>query len=104
MLVKPKRKLDQSLIDKIHGERCCICNAFPVDASHIKSRGSGGPDEEFNVVAHCRNHHVEWHQMGPSRFLKKYPSFALKLKLMGWDISEGRLTHPKLFVSIPSET
>lgn len=95
---KTKRLVDEFVLENVRKQRCCICNRFPVDASHIKSRGSGGPDKEFNVVPHCRNHHVEWHQIGQSRFLNKYPAFALKLELMGWIWdANGDLTHPDLW-------
>lgn len=93
---KFKRIVDGRVLKEVQQERCCICSAFPVDASHIRSRGAGGPDAKFNVVPHCRIHHTEWHQLGPSKFIKRYPAFGLKLQLLGWSFENGKLTHPDL--------
>lgn len=91
----PRRVTDNSVLDQRRLEPCWICGDKNVDASHIKTRGSGGDDILQNVVAKCRRHHVEWGQIGWSKFFEKYPHFAFKLKQMGWDWSSGklRLTH-----------
>jgi len=89
--IKPKRKINAKVLEKRRREPCWVCNATPTDASHITSRGAGGGDEEWNVVAHCRKHHTEWHRYGWSKFFEKYPHFALKLKYMGWEWGEGKL-------------
>ncbi len=84
---------DKVLLKKVRGLACSACGSKPCDASHIKTRGSGGPDAEWNVVAHCRMCHIKWGSSW-SLFLKMFPAFALKLKLMGWTWEDGKLWHP----------
>lgn len=93
---KPKRKADLEVLAEVRAKPCCICGRWPSDPSHVKSRGSGGPDTPWNVVPMCREHHREWHQIGPSKFLRKYPPFEFLLKYMGWEIETGRLRHPAM--------
>lgn len=106
MFEKPIRAQDKDLLARIRSQQCCInqqCQG-PVDASHIKTRGSGGPDTPWNVVSHCRKHHVEWGQYGVTKFIQKYPQMAVKLKIIGWSWLGGKLTHPKLTVLLsPSQ-
>lgn len=98
---KNKRKSDLKLLSRIRDLPCCVCGFKPSDASHIKTRGSGGPDEEWNVVPHCRKHHTEW-GMSWSKFIKKYPQMFFLLKRMGWEVQIGispqfnELWHPKI--------
>lgn len=99
---KPSRKKDRDLLDQVKQLRCCICGMRPgslynpIDPSHIKTRGSGGPDEKWNVVPHCRLHHREWEDTAHHDFLFKYPAMRVLLIGLGWDISGGRLWHPEL--------
>lgn len=95
---KSKRIKDPWLLREISGKPCVICRKpAPSDPSHIKTRGSGGPDEAFNVWPKCREHHSEWHGMGSLTFLKKYPHFAYLLQQVGWEITEtADLWHPRL--------
>ena len=51
---------------------CAVCGTTPVDVHHINSRGSGGDDSLANLVALCRFHHVELHQIGRYTFADKY--------------------------------
>lgn len=97
---KPKRLEDKRLIEMVRQMPCCICGAPPPsDPSHIRSRGSGGPDTAYNVLPKCHRHHVEWHQYGPSKFFKEYPQFAELLIEYGWSIFEGVSPwHPKLTI------
>lgn len=92
---KTSRKVNTEVIKSRQEEPCWICNRMPSDASHIKTRGSGGPDELWNVVSKCRIHHIEW-GYGWSKFLRKYPGFAFRLKMLGWSWESGRLRHPLL--------
>lgn len=97
MFPKTRRKVDDGVLEKRRSEPCCVCGARAnVDASHIKTRGSGGPDELWNVVAHCRLHHIEWGQLGWSKFFKKYPHFAMLLRNLGWNWSGTTLHHEGL--------
>jgi hypothetical protein len=90
--VKPKRKKDNAVLETRRKEACWVCGKRPADPSHITSRGAGGDDRIWNVVAKCREHHTEWHTIGWSRFFYKYPHFAMKLKAMGWGWERGKLS------------
>lgn len=102
MFPKQFRVEDEKVLEKVRGQGCCICGNHEVDASHIKTRGSGGPDTEWNVVAHCRLHHVEW-GVSWSRFIRRYPQMAIVLKRLGWSWDDGKLTHPSLTPPTPHE-
>jgi 5-methylcytosine-specific restriction endonuclease McrA len=95
MFPKSVRLIDEAVLEKRRRELCWVCGDPESQASHIKTRGSGGPDTIWNVVAHCQRCHNEW---GSSwvKFLKKHRTFAFRLKLLGWDWSSGRLKHPGL--------
>lgn len=95
MISKRRRKTNAHLLEMIRDLPCCVCGAWPVDASHIRTRGAGGPDAPFNVVAHCRKHHTEW-GMSWSKFLAKYPPMAFKLRALGWTWESGKLWHKNL--------
>ncbi len=78
---------------------CCVTGKSNPDLHHIKHRGAGGPDTEWNLMPLSRKLHQEWHQIGPSKFLKKYPQAKLWLIAHGWEILEnGKLFH-KMLVS-----
>lgn len=97
MFPKPTRKQDPELLERVRKQPCSVCGApGPGDPSHVKSRGTLGPDEPWNVLPMCRGCHQRWHQMGVRTFLSKYPIFLLRLESLGWDFSEGKLFHPEL--------
>jgi hypothetical protein len=53
------------------------CGSAPVHVHHIKSRGSGGGDNEANLISLCPEHHAECHTIGRWNFARKY--YILKL-------------------------
>ena len=72
--------------------RCLVCNKSPVDVAHIKTRGSGGSDEEWNLMPLCREHHTEQHKIGIVTFTNKYYSVHYWLADRGWSIENKKLT------------
>jgi len=94
--MRKKRLIDEEALERVRRKPCCICGTRPVDASHIKTRGSGGPDADFNLRAKCRKHHIEWGALGFSRFFKKYPVLWFDLQRDGWVIENGKLWNEKL--------
>lgn len=66
---------------------CLICGS-KADRHHVKTRKSGGSDEEHNLMPICRSHHVEVHKTGMRLFANKY--FEVKVWLMdnGWEFNE----------------
>lgn len=87
--MKPKRYVNHDVLERRRKEPCVVCRKkSPSDPSHIKARGSGGGDFEFNCVAMCRRHHVEWHSIGRNMFIKRYPVMRRWLEEQGWDLSD----------------
>ena len=85
MFPKNKRIVDEELLATVRLLPCLACRGTPSDAHHITSRKSGGHDVAENVVPLCREHHSEYHQMGPTRFMAAYPAFRYWLELAGRD-------------------
>lgn len=71
--------------------KCTIsrCKNTNIDKHHIKTRGSGGTDDDWNLVELCRLHHSEIHQIGNWKFCQKYPEFLSVLKSKGWTYAAG---------------
>jgi 5-methylcytosine-specific restriction endonuclease McrA len=90
-LLKRSRKRDLSALAAAKELRCLVCGAMETDPAHVKSRGSGGPDVSWNLMALCRTHHTEQHKIGIKTFIAKYKSVENYLLKLGWDIT------PKLF-------
>jgi hypothetical protein len=67
---KKKRVESKDYLSFIRKNACSICASFPVDADHLKTRGSGGSD--FDAVPLCRTHHMERHRRGLRMFQIKY--------------------------------
>lgn len=86
---KNKRIVDTELMATYHVMQCLLCNQVATP-SHVKTRGSGGHDVEWNIVPLCVRHHTEWGH-GWSKFCDKYPSFWLHLVSKGWTILNGKL-------------
>lgn len=64
---------------------CIACGKMcPSDPHHLKSVGSGGGDDPWNVIPLCRLCHTSWHTIGASLFLRKFPRVELHLKSKGW--------------------
>jgi hypothetical protein len=81
---KSIRKKDENLLEFYRKRRCDICNRVPCDPAHIKTRGSGGPDEHWNLMSLCRVHHTEQGQLGFFKMCQKYPFFHQFLAGKGW--------------------
>ena len=97
MPLKPKRKVDKKLLAAVRQVKCFACGSPPPnDAAHIRSKGAGGPDEGFNLMALCRGCHQRQHRLGFDRFLLAHPHVGVYLALQGWEMNEGKMWHPKL--------
>jgi len=65
---------------------CETCQAMglPVrrarDIHHIRTRGAGGTDEDWNLLALCRDHHAELHIMGCMSFGLVTPVLGEKIR------------------------
>lgn len=81
MLPKIKRVVNRKLLDKSKLKPCAVCRKTPTDPDHIITRGAFGPDENFNILPLCREHHTERHAIGYFKMCEKYP--FLKQELYG---------------------
>jgi hypothetical protein len=89
MFPKPKRTENRDLLDSYCGKPCVCCgNPLSTVAHHIKSKGSGGPDEEWNLLPLCYVHHTEIHKRGPSYMIQQYFALGRYLRKLGWQIDE----------------
>ena len=65
---------------------CIVCKSKTTDRCHIKSRGSGGSDDEWNIFFACRFHHVQQHGIGVVAFVELYPEVKKEFEKKGWEI------------------
>lgn len=66
---------------------CTACySRSNIDIHHIKTRGSGGTDDSYNLMPLCRFHHIEVDQIGLVKFSRKYPNVSSFLYKNGWEI------------------
>lgn len=77
----------------IRSMKCLVCGSANVDVHHIKTRGSGGNDELYNLMPVCRIHHNEVHNIGLVSFSQKYLGVSTYLQDNGWDLVNGKLLH-----------
>jgi hypothetical protein len=66
---------------------CIICGNPKFDNAHIKSRGSGGTNDYWNILRLCRHHHRLQHSYGWRRFSGMYPVIADTLDKYGWEFT-----------------
>ncbi len=82
---KPKRIVNKALLADFRARCCLVCGKTPCDPAHIKTRGSGGVDEEWNLLSLCRAHHTMQGSMGFYRFSEKFPMVKWALDYKGWE-------------------
>jgi len=78
----------KNIFSKIRNSYCIACGATPCDVAHIRSRGAGGGDQEFNLLSLCRLHHSQQHAIGWKKFTEKHNSVMASLTLKGWEFNE----------------
>lgn len=93
-LEKPKRKRSRKNIAAVKSLPCIACGFRKTDPAHVKSRGAGGGDEEFNVMPLCRRCHTRQHTDGWYRFALDFISVSWWLYRHGWVWRETRLFRP----------
>lgn len=81
---KPKRLKDKKALAKVRKVPCLACGSKKVDVHHIKSRKTGGPDIDWNILPTCRWHHNEVHSIGLAKFADKYSAVQPYLERQGW--------------------
>ena len=56
------------------------------DRCHILSKGSGGPDDDWNILLMCRDCHQTQHQIGILTFLDKHAHLWTILEDRGFEL------------------
>lgn len=64
--------------------KCIITGSCPVDLHHVKSRKSGGPDEQWNLMPLSRDMHRKMHDKGLSTMAMNYEHVYEWLKKNNW--------------------
>ncbi len=68
-------------------DNCAVCFRYKeLDRDHIKTRGSGGTDDDWNIWLICRDCHIDKHRRGLSWIVKTYPHTKILLRLKGWEL------------------
>jgi|WetSurMetagenome_2_1015567.scaffolds.fasta_scaffold152344_4 hypothetical protein len=75
--------------------KCCLCIREATEHHHIKSRGSGGGDHDWNLLDVCRYCHIKIHQYSWVKVIDLYPEIEKVLNDKGW-VLETILGHRKL--------
>ncbi len=64
---------------------CQACEEYGrLDKHHLKTRGSGGSDDDSNLIQLCRSCHQSIHYSGSTKFIKRFPKLQEILKDKGW--------------------
>lgn len=58
---------------------CAACGAPASPPHHLHTRGTGGPDDSWNLLSLCAKHHTEIGTMGNALFMRKYPETRKKI-------------------------
>lgn len=92
-----RRYLREKRLQEYRTANCVVCNRTPCDPCHIKSKGSGGTDDDWNLISLCRIHHNAQHRVGIVTFYQSERLYRLELDEKGWYLNElGRLWNNKL--------
>lgn len=84
-------------LKSIEKKPCIICGDKKTDYCHIKTKGSSGNNEPYNIMFLCRKHHSEQHAVGLYRFLKKYPEVEKEIIRLGWKLEYIELPAGNVF-------
>jgi len=69
---------------------CVVTGERGVDLHHIKTRGSGGTDDAWNLIPLTHRLHVEVHAIGLNKFAEKYPPAKAWLLCNAWELEAFR--------------
>lgn len=74
-----------SYVNKDPKVLCKACGRMAACFHHVKTRGAGGPDDHWNLMPLCQEHHNEIHMKGNQWMAKSYPSIGRWLWEKGWE-------------------
>lgn len=88
VLTKPARTKCQKTLDAFRIKPCLICGEKS-DPCHIRSKGAGGGDDEWNLLSLCRGHHTLQHSKGWKFICRTFPSVEFNLSEKGWYLDDA---------------
>lgn len=69
-------------------EPCVVCLRTPACLHHIKTRGSGGTDDDWNLMPLCLGHHNRVHAIGLRPFATHNSGAYNFLIKHGWEFDD----------------
>lgn len=75
--------MPRSHVESARARPCIVCGKKS-DACHIRSKGAGGGEEDWNLLSMCREHHSEQHRLGWSKFVSRHKVVEDELRRKGW--------------------
>ena len=88
MFSKPERVIDRPYLEWVKQISCIACGKWPSDPHHVKTVGSGGGDDHWNVIPVCRICHSLTHSKGLRYMAKEYIGIRRFLDNNGWTYEE----------------
>lgn len=79
---------NKKLLKSYRGKECVICGDPSSTAAHIQSKGAGGSDEEWNLLALCFKDHRYSHDHGWKALIDLHPNVEDILRAKGWELVE----------------
>jgi len=78
---------------------CVACGREGVSLHHVKTRGAGGTNDDFNLMPLCQAHHNQVHAVGLSRVAEIYYGIIEWLESNNWKYDKyvARWLHDKEF-------
>jgi len=64
----------------------CVVTGKPAEYHHVKPRGSGGTDDEWNLCPVAREIHTLWHSKGNSYMCQHFPQIKKWMQKHGWTL------------------
>lgn len=72
---------------------CVVCGDVATEVHHVKTRGAGGGDEDWNLLPICRRCHVDIHKAGLYTFSRRHRRVFEWLIKKGWECINGKWVH-----------
>lgn len=98
---KVPREPDAKLLANVRSQKCVCCmgrgrtQTTPTEVDHIKTRGSGGGNQPWNLAPVCVEHHRARHNTGITTFINREPGYRAWMIIMGWEFDGRRWNPPR---------
>lgn len=101
IMQKVPKMPNEKLLAHVRAQKCVCCmgrgrtQTTPTEVDHIKTRGSGGGDQPWNLIPLCRHCHSRRHQRGINTFIDHEPGYRAWMIIMGWEFDGRRWSPPR---------